>query len=106
MVKEEFGFIQPEFVSAEGEERTYADLIAASEKDMLLWLKEAVFDKKGKTEFQRLEKGSLSNINDRSVLVVREPKTGIRRACYVETPKFLNDAHDYLVVTGSGRMRK
>lgn len=106
MVKEKFGFLQPEFVTARENERTYADLIAATEKDMLLWLKEAVFDKKGKTEFHRLERGSLSDIDDRSLLVVREPRTGIRRAVYVETPQFLNDIHNCLVIIGSSKVKK
>lgn len=102
MVKENvFGYRMPEFYRTEGKESMVADLIAKSEDDFELWLKYAIFPKStGK------ERGSLTVVDDKPVLIVREPRTGSRRAVYVETPKFLNEVHDYLSLIGSRSLRE
>lgn len=98
MVKDELGFDQPEFYTAQGSETAYTDLVAASEADMLHWLKHAVF---AKTTMK--ERGDLSDIDDKSVLIVKTPKMGIRRSCYVKTESFLNEVCNYVVFVGSSR---
>lgn len=98
MVKDELGRDQPEFFTARGAEAVYTDLVAASETDMLHWLKHAVFAKA-----TMKERGDLSDIDNKSVLIVKTPKMGIRRSCYVKTKSFLEEAQDYIVILGSPR---
>ena len=100
MPKKFHGYEMPEFTKADLGEDRIADLFARSEDDFKFWLEYARFRK----DINKV-KGSLMCVNGEPFLVVKEPYTGIRRACLVESDEFLNEIHQFISITGSRSMR-